>query len=69
MTNTDKLNDYIVKSGYTRNYIAKVLGITRYSLYMKIHNVTEFKASEIECLCRLLKIDDPQERQAIFFAI
>lgn len=69
MTNTEKLNDYIVKSGYTRNYIAKAIGITRHSLYLKIRNFTEFKASEIEALCRLLCIDDPAERDAIFFAI
>lgn len=67
MTNTPLLLKYIDKSGYKRSYIAKYLGISTYTLSMKINNVIEFWASEIDALCELLNIDT-DDRMAIFFA-
>ena len=67
MTNTPLLLKYIEKSGYKRSYIAKHLGISTYTLSMKINNVIEFWASEIDALCELLSIDTA-DRMAIFFA-
>ena len=68
MTNTEKLNQRIDASGYKRSYIAKTMGVTTRALSMKIRNITEFKASEINALCQLLGIVDPVEMEAIFFA-
>ena len=68
MTNTMLLNKKIDDSGYKRIYIAKAIGLkSAYGLAKKIRNETEFKASEINALCELLKID-PEEKEAIFFA-
>lgn len=67
MTNTTMLEKYIEKSGYKRAYIAKTLGISSYTLAMKINNSSEFWASEIDTLCELLNID-VSERMEIFFA-
>lgn len=67
MTNTPMLEQYIEDSGYKRNFLAKQLGITSYTLSMKIQNESEFKASEIDILCSLLDIGT-EERMAIFFA-
>lgn len=67
MTNTPLLLNYINKSGYKRSYIAKYLGISTYTLAMKINNLIEFWASEIDALCELLNIDT-NDRMAIFFA-
>jgi hypothetical protein len=67
MTNKDKLEEYIERSGFKKGFIAKQIGITRYSLILKINNKSEFKATEIETLCTLLKIG-VDERMAIFFA-
>lgn len=67
MTNTPLLEQYIEKSGYKRSYIAKQLGVTSYTLSMKIQNESEFKASEIGILCELLGIGI-EERESIFFA-
>ena len=70
MTNTMLLNKKIDDSGYKRIYIAKAIGLkSAYGLAKKIRNETEFKASEINALCELLKIDDPKEKEAIFFAV
>lgn len=69
MTNTTLLNERIERSGYKRSYIAKALGLSAYGLAKKIQNETEFKASEINALCVLLKIESPEEKEAIFFAI
>lgn len=67
MTNTVLLEKYIEESGYKKAYIASQLGISRYALLLKINNESEFKAREIEMLCRVLGIGD-EDRMAIFFA-
>lgn len=67
MTNTQMLLDCIEASGLKRNYIARMLGITTYSLAQKIHNIREFKASEIYTLCRVLGIKSPETIEDIFF--
>lgn len=68
MTNTKMLEKKIDESGYKRSYIAKELGLSTYGLSLKIRNVNEFKASEIDKLCVLIGITDINERCAIFFA-
>lgn len=67
MTNTLLLKERIEKSGYKRSYVASKLGISAYALSLKVNNTTEFKASEINILCDILKIDT-KDRMAIFFA-
>lgn len=65
MTDTLKLKALLVLNGYTQKDIAKILGISSQSVFKKIHNKSEFKASEINKLCGCLKIDN---KQAVFFA-
>ena len=67
MTNTNLLEQYIEGSGYKKGFIAKQLGITAYAFALKANNKSEFKASEIETLCNLLKIG-AKDKEAIFFA-
>lgn len=67
MTNTSLLEQYIEKSGYKKSFIAAQLGITAYGFALKINNKSEFKASEMTILCRLLKIS-AKDKEAIFFA-
>jgi hypothetical protein len=66
MTDTVALKDAIRNSGMSLTYIADTLGITRGALYKKIDNITEFKASEIVTLKRILNLSD-KERDDIFF--
>lgn len=68
MTNTEKLRSHVKKSGLKLSYIAKTIGLTRAALYNKITNRSEFKASEIDELCRILNITSYKERESIFFA-
>lgn len=68
MTDTERLNEIISKSGYKKKFIAEQLGITPFGLDKKITNVTEFKASEIDILCNLLQIKTLVEKERIFFA-
>lgn len=68
MTNTELLEPYIEASGFKKEYIAKEIGLDYRTFKNRLDNVTEFKASEIEKLCRLLKITKLTERQKIFFA-
>lgn len=67
MTNTSLLMQYIEKSGYKKGFIAAQLGITTYAFMLKVNNKSEFKASEITILCKLLKIS-AKDKEAIFFA-
>ena len=67
MTNTALLEEYIAKSGYKKSFLAKALDITVYALSMKISGKNEFKASEIDILCKLLNIG-VRDRMRIFFA-
>lgn len=66
MTNTKKLEMAITRSGLTKKFLASKLGLSTMGLYKKIHNLTEFKASEIEMLTKLLNLTS-YERDAIFF--
>ena len=68
MTDTALLERKIAESGLKKSYIAKAMGLSRYGLTLKIQNLNEFKASEIEKMCILLGITDMEERCAIFFA-
>lgn len=67
MTNTSLLEYYIKKSGYKKAYLSSAIGASRYGFALKCKNKAEFRASEIETLCKLLNIG-VKERMAIFFA-
>ncbi len=68
MTNTAELERIINESGFKKSYIAKAIGLkSTFGLSKKIKNETEFKASEINKLCELLKIDSLERRHEIFF--
>ena len=68
MTNTAKLEEIIEKSGLKKSFIAKKIGLSAYGFAKKLRNETEFKSSEINGLCDLLKIDSLEEKESIFFA-
>lgn len=66
MTDTDLLRKKISKSGLKLNYIASALGMTYANLWKMLDRGTEFKPSQINILCSLLHITDPDERKQIF---
>lgn len=68
MTNTVEFEIALKRVGLTKRKVAQFLGISDMSLYQKINNVTEFKASEISKLYELLKLNSLVEQQKIFFA-
>ncbi len=67
MTNTILLKTEIDDSGISVTLIARKLGISREGLYLKINGETEFKASEIAKITRVLHLS-PKKRDSIFFA-
>lgn len=64
MTNTVELEVAIKRAGLTKRAIAKKLGISEMGFYKKVNNITEFKASEIYKLTKILKLKDKDD---IFF--
>ena len=69
ITNTKVLKTLIDESGLKYKAIAKSMGLTYYGLQKKINNDTEFKASEIAALCKILNIDNPKKKDEIFFNV
>ena len=67
MTDTKELHQRIEASGLKYKYIAQKLGITAYTLQLKIDNDNEFKVSEVDALSALLGLS-LREKDAIFFA-
>lgn len=68
MTDTGKLKEYIEKSGLKQAYIAEMLGLSSYGFARKRDNLSEFTATEIDTLCKLLHINSLKERFSVFFA-
>lgn len=67
MTDIIILNEEIMKSGLKITFIAKKLGLSREGFYKKLNNETEFKASEIACVQKILGLSN-QKRDEIFFS-
>ena len=67
MTDSKLLSSTITESGMTITSIARKLGITREGFYKKLNNETEFKASEISLLQKILHLTN-KKRDDIFFA-
>jgi hypothetical protein len=55
------------KNGHTLDSLAQVLGLSRTGLFNKIHNKSEFKASEMSAIGTLFKLSKTK-KDAIFFA-
>ena len=67
MTDTKELRRRIEAAGLKYKYIAQKLGISPYTLQLKIDNDNEFKVSEVYLLSSLLHLS-LREKDAIFFA-
>ncbi len=63
---TSLLKDKVDNSGYKLAWIAKQMGISRYSLSNKINGITEFKSSEISQLCNILGIEKTEIAKYFF---
>lgn len=67
MTNSELLKEKIEESGMTMVAIARKTGIKRETLYNKLSGKSEFTASEIVAMSKVLRLS-VEEREAIFFA-
>lgn len=68
MTDTILLEEKILKSGKKKNFLAQKVGLSLAGFRNCVTNRAEFKASQIAILCDELNINDPEEKEAIFFA-
>lgn len=66
MVNTERLEKIISDSGLKKKFIASKVGISPWCLTQKIRNNTEFLASEINILCRILCISKKQKEEIFF---
>lgn len=68
MTNTELLEDKILKSGKKKGFLAKKVGLSLAGFRNCVTNKAEFKAAQIDILCAELNITSLREKEAIFFA-
>lgn len=61
MTNKEELEIAILRAGLTKHEVAKKLGLSDMGFYKKLNNQTEFKASEIAALQKMLHIKSINE--------
>ena len=66
MANMELLRDKINSTGIPLTFIAKGCAMTRHALYNKLAGKSEFKASEIFYLTKILHLTHA-ERDQIFF--
>lgn len=66
MTDVELLNKKIDESGLKRGFIASKIGLTYAGLWQMLKSGAEFKPSQINILCDLLRIENPDERKQIF---
>ena len=67
MTDSIQLKALIEKKGLKFKYIASCLGISAYTLTLKINNQREFKTGEITMLCDILEIKSLSQKESLFF--
>lgn len=66
MTNVELLKRKFAESGYKLQFIAEQIGLTRQALHNRLAKGSDFTASEIMTLSKLLKLS-AAEQKAIFF--
>ena len=67
MTNAVLLRAKIDDSGLKMRFIASKIGIAYQDFLNKMNNKSEFRAGEIQSLCKLLGINK-EEKEDVFFA-
>lgn len=67
MTNTHLFKKKMKDKGLKQMFIAEKIGITSYSLSLKINNKNDFKSKEIQKICEILSINTLEEKDKIFF--
>ena len=67
MTDTKELEKIIKDSGLKKSFLAKALNLSRQGFMDKCRNKYPFTATEINILCRLLKIIKLTDKERIFF--
>lgn len=58
MVNTNKIKGKIAENGYTQESLANAVGMSRTTLRRKIEGNTDLTVSEVEALCKALKISE-----------
>lgn len=68
VTSTDLLEQKIKDSGKKKSYLANKCGLSLNGFRNCVTNKAEFKATQIDTLCKELEITSLKEKEAIFFA-
>ncbi len=64
--NLKKLNVYIEKSGYRKQFIANKIGLSYQGLSYKLKGKSDFTVTEMNLISKLLRMTE-KEKKEIFF--
>ena len=67
MVDTQHLESIIKEKGIKKSYLADKLGISIQSLRLKINNISDFKNTETDTMCKELGITSLVLKEKIFF--
>lgn len=68
MLNKALLEDAIQRKGLKKCFVAEQIGLSASGFWNCLNGKAEFRVSQVNALCRLLGITDPDEKNKIFFA-
>jgi DNA-binding Xre family transcriptional regulator len=67
LVDTQHLENIIKEKGIKKSYLAEKLGISIQSLRLKINNISDFKNTETDTMCKELGITSLVLKEKIFF--
>ncbi len=67
MTNATEFEVAMVRKKLNYKMICAELDMSYQTLYNKVHNISEFKVSELDKLYKILGLDTLAEQQRVFF--
>lgn len=68
MLNRNRFKGAIAKAGMTQNALAKELRISENTMSSRVTGKSSFTVDEVDSICNILKISDPEEKAEIFLA-
>lgn len=68
MLDRNKFKGAIARAGMTQNALAKRLEISNNTLSSRVTGKSSFSVEEVDSICKILKIEDAEEKAEIFLA-
>lgn len=68
MLDRNKFKGAVARAGMTQNALAKEMGISNNTISSRVTGKSSFSVEEVDSICKILKIEDAEEKAEIFLA-